>query len=54
MKVKQMSEPTILRAIETLQQVQSVSKPTSKEWNEASKVLNELFAEMARREASND
>lgn len=49
MKTKKMTEAQILRAIATLQQVQQTNKPTSKEWNAASIILHELFAEMQKR-----
>lgn len=49
MVVKEMSEASVLAAIETLQTIQKNCPPTSREWQESSKVLRPLFAEMARR-----
>jgi hypothetical protein len=46
-----MSEASILAAIETLQTVQKGCRWDTREWQEASKVLRPLFAEMARRTA---
>lgn len=46
-----MTTQQILNKISVLQDVQRNSPPTSREWQEASRILQPLFAEMARRSA---
>lgn len=52
MNASQMSTPSILAAIDTLQGVQKSCAPTTANWREASAQLKPLFAEMAKREPS--
>lgn len=45
-----MNRAQIMRAIDTLQLVQKSNPPTSRQWQSASPMLHELYAEMAKRE----
>lgn len=47
-----MTKPQMVRAIETLQYVQKTNTPASAVWGEASGLLHDLYAEMAKRAKS--
>ena len=49
MKVKEMTVARMAVAVETLQEVQQTNPPHSREWQAASALLKELYAEMAAR-----
>ena len=53
MNTQKMTERQILAKISQLQGIQMTNPPSSKVWNEASKVLQPLFGEMAHRTAHN-